>query len=111
MRKTLNFSTALLIAVLFTITVWSQQVKLNGSVKNAATQVVVPAVSVVVKNTGNGTFTDDNGRFEITVTKLPAVLIFSSVGFETKEVPVSDNAAVQVDLTPGASLGQEVVVS
>jgi outer membrane receptor protein involved in Fe transport len=66
-----------------------------------------------VKGTTNGTFTDDKGTFRLNVAqKTPFTLVFSSVGFANKEVPVSSiNAKLEVSLAPSFVLGSEVVVS
>lgn len=105
------------LAVFITVTFlssasWSQSVTLTGNVKNISNQQVVPAVSISVKETSQGTFTDEYGNFKLTVSKLPVTLVFSSIGFETKEITV-DNAtsAIQIEFVPSSSLGQEVVVS
>ncbi|MHA4810243.1 TonB-dependent receptor [Flavitalea flava] len=86
---------------------------ISGNVHNSLNKETVPAVSVTIKGSGAGTFTDDKGNFKITtVQSLPLVLVFSSVGFETQEVSLSDAAhPVQVEFKPASSLGVEVVVS
>jgi hypothetical protein len=103
---------AVLTALFFSITAWSQSVTLSGNVKNVSNQQVVPAVSVSVKGTSQGTFTDEYGNFKLTVSQLPVTLVFTSVGFESREVTV-DNAGspIQLEFTPSTTLGQEVVVS
>lgn len=73
----------------------------------------IPAVSVTIKGSGTGTFTDDKGHFRLAVTQqLPVTLVFSSIGFETKELLVTDaSIALQIELAPSSTLGKEVVVS
>jgi outer membrane receptor protein involved in Fe transport len=111
MRKSYRL---LAISMLFSfISVYSfAQSTISGNVHNTASKEVVPAVSIIVKETGQGTYTNSNGDFTITVSKLPATLIFTSVGYDTYEVTVSDaSAKVQVDFKPNTLLGQEVVVA
>lgn len=55
-------------------------------------------VSVQEKGKNNGTFTKDGGGYSITVTDANAVLVFSSVGYVTKEVPVNGQSVVNVTL-------------
>ncbi len=110
MRKGIRFLAATLSAILlFTYT--NAQTVISGNVKNASTQDNLSSVSVIVKGTGDGTYTDPEGNFRLRVSKLPAVLIFTSVGFELQEVTVTGNITLQVSMKPGSSLGQEVVVS
>jgi hypothetical protein len=112
MKKSLRFWTAIVLAVFLSIASWAQTPNVTGTVSNSISKEKVPAVSVTVKGSGQGTFTNANGNFRVSVPGLPATLVFSSVGFETKEVSV-DNASssIDVDFLPVSSLGQEVVVS
>lgn len=73
----------------------------------------VSSVSVVIKGTDEGTYTDDKGNFMITTRqKLPLTLVITSIGFEGAEAVVnSESDLVAVTLKPSTSLGQEVVVS
>jgi len=85
---------------------------ITGHVRNKASLESVSAVSVTVKGGTAGTFTDDKGNFRLTTTdKLPLTLLFSSVGFDSTERQVSAAGAVNVDLTPASTLGQEIVIS
>jgi outer membrane receptor protein involved in Fe transport len=91
---------------------FSQNIVLSGSVKNSATKEIVPSVSVEIKGTEAGTFSDDKGNFRLTTNKsLPLTLIFSSIGYDPQEIAVNDPNNIHVELTPGSSLGIEVVVS
>ncbi len=111
MRKSYRYLAALLMAGMFSIAALAQNVTVSGTVRNTTSGDKVPAISVIVKGTEKGTYTDENGNFKLTVAKLPVTLVFSSVGFETKEVEVKSAAAVSVDLTPSTTLGDEVIVA
>src|SRR3982751_332306 len=91
MRKSLRFSAVLLTALIFSLTnAFAQSVTITGNVKNAASKESVSAVSITVKDGTEGTYTDANGNFKLSVKKLPVTLIISSIGFEAKEISVSD---------------------
>ena len=112
MKSSLRFLTVILSISCFSFTSLAQAVTLSGSVKNVSNQQGVPAVSVTVKDSNLGTFTDEYGNFKLTIPKLPVTLVFSSIGFETKELAVDNaTAAIQIEFVPSSSLGQEVVVS
>src|SRR5688572_19579900 len=83
MRKSYRFLAAWLIAVLFSTVALAQTVTVSGTVRNSSSKEVVPAVSVVVKGTSQGTFTNSNGEFTLNVAKLPVVLVFSSVNYDS----------------------------
>jgi TonB-dependent starch-binding outer membrane protein SusC len=71
----------------------------------------MPGVNVVEKGTANGTVTDANGNYRIVVSSPNAVLVFSFVGAETKEVTVGDQSEISVSLaTSSVSLAEIVVI-
>ena len=101
----------LLVSCFFCFTLNAQSVTIKGNVKSTTLGESIPAVSVTVKGTSVGVYTNDKGEFSLTVASLPVTLVFSSIGFETKEVNVTSAAAVEVKLSAASSLGQEIVVS
>ena len=112
MRKSYSFLAAWLIACLFSVNANAQSVTVSGTVTNGSTKENVPAVSVLVKGTDKGTFTNSNGAFSLKVTKLPVVLVFSSIGYERQEATVSDaTQPLSIDFKVNSTLGQEVVVA
>ncbi len=75
----------------------------------------LPGVSVVVKGTTQGATTDGQGSFRINVPTPgrgagAAVLVFSFVGYQSQEVEVGTQTSINVTLTPGDQLLNEVVV-
>ena len=113
MINSFRFYLLLIAANFFSIIAFGQNTIINGSVKNSATGESVPAVSITVKGSVAGTYTDDKGNFTLQVkTPLPLTIIVSSIGFKLQEVPVTTaSAKVSVSLIPESSLGQEVVVA
>ncbi|HEX3024456.1 MAG TPA: TonB-dependent receptor [Chitinophagaceae bacterium] len=113
MRKIFCFTSLLLILAIGTITSYAQTTTVSGSVKNSKSKDIVTAVSVTIKGTSTGSFTDDNGNFKFTTTqKPPFILVFSSVGFAEKEVAVSQvSDEINVEIAPSYTLGNEVVVA
>ncbi|MCF6212800.1 MAG: TonB-dependent receptor [Flavobacteriaceae bacterium] len=65
----------------------------NGKVTDIKGNAI-PFATVVEKGTSNGTTTDDNGNFTLEVSKLPATISISSVGYITKTVTSSGTVAV-----------------
>ncbi|MFM8711451.1 MAG: carboxypeptidase-like regulatory domain-containing protein, partial [Sphingomonadales bacterium] len=112
MRKSYLYLASSLTALLFMFSAYAQTVTLKGTVRNSDSKEAVPAVSVAVKGTSQGTYTNADGAFSISVSKLPAVLVFTSVGYLDAEVTVSNAAeALVVDFKVNNALGQEVVVA
>lgn len=67
--------------------------------------------SVLEKGTGNGTNTDNSGRFSISLQKANSVIVISATGFQNveREVNAGDYISVELDLSP-KELDQVVVV-
>ena len=90
-----------------------RSITVSGSVKNSVDKTGVSAVSVVIQGTEEGTYTDDKGNFKITSSQNPPfTLVFSSIGFASKEVVIRNSSeTINVSFDPVSALGQEVVVS
>ncbi|MES2330432.1 MAG: TonB-dependent receptor [Bacteroidota bacterium] len=89
-----------------------QSTTVSGSVKNSKSKEAISAVSVTIKGSSTGTFTDDKGNFRLsTVQKTPFTLVISSVGYANKEVSVTGSQVVNVEIEPAFTLGDEVVVA
>ena len=112
MRKVKSFLITILLVNFFTSVSFAQNVTISGNVKNSMSNESTSAVSVIVKGADAGTFTNDKGIFSINAKSLPVTLVFSSIGFETKELTVTEaSSKLSVSLSPASTLGQEVVVS
>lgn len=70
----------------------------------------LPGVNVVEKGTTNGTSTDFDGNYSINVDA-NATLVFSSLGYKTKEVGVNGRSTVNTSIAEDASELDEVVVT
>ncbi|HEV2832698.1 MAG TPA: carboxypeptidase-like regulatory domain-containing protein, partial [Hanamia sp.] len=66
--------------------------------------------SVLVKATSQGVATDANGKYVIENVPSGAVLIFTSVGFRSAEVPVSGRSVVNVALEPDVKALDEIIM-
>jgi hypothetical protein len=73
----------------------------------------IPGVSVTVKGQPNiGTTTDDDGKYTLLVPGAKSVLVFSLVGYETREMPVSGRKVIDVIINRSENeLGEVVVVA
>ncbi len=112
MRKYLTNLAIILLLVFVSVSAFAQTVTISGNVRSQLNKEYVPAVSITIKGTPEGTFTDDRGNFKITTTaKFPLVLVVSSIGYTKQEITVDNTNFVQVEVIPTSSLGQEIVVS
>ena len=84
---------------------------INGNVRDDNGEGLYGA-SVRVAGTGNGTTTDLDGNFSLSVESLPVTLEISYTGFTSQSILVSDNStAINVVLGSGLSLEEVVVTS
>lgn len=88
---------------------YAQQHTVTGVVTDAGTASGLPGVTVSVKGTNTSTQTDTEGKFSINAGTGKA-LIFSFVGYETREVSINNRSAVNISLSAGAKGLDEVVV-
>lgn len=108
MRKVNKLISCLSLFLLAMVPAFSQTLNVSGEVRDNKGQTM-PGVSVLVKGTLTGTVTDNDGLFSISVTK-GTVLEFSFLGFEDKDVPVTDERNIDVIMNPQTLGLNEVVV-
>lgn len=102
-----------LLALLFTgITLSPAQAQqsLSGKVSGEAGEAL-PGVNVIVKGTSTGTVTDIEGNYSLNVGEEAETLVFSFIGFITKEVEIGNRSTVNVELLTDAQQLSEVVVT
>ncbi|MEV4887243.1 SusC/RagA family TonB-linked outer membrane protein [Chitinophaga ginsengisegetis] len=87
----------------------AQEVTVKGIVTDES-GVALPGVSVHEKGTSNGTATNVDGQFTIKVASSNAVLVFRSVGYQSKEA-VAGNGNLQVQLVATVRSLDDVVVT
>src|SRR5690242_2378985 len=86
------------------------QRQVTGKVTDAKDGTPLNGASVKIKGTSKGTLTDANGEFKLTVSD-NAVLVVSSVGYSDREIPVGDQTSLNITLTQGENVMNEVVVT
>lgn len=85
-------------------------VKVQGVVTDDAGEPLI-GVNVLEKgNPTNGTITDMDGAFQLTVADDNATLVFTYIGYQKKEMPLNGQTNVSVTLKTSASVLDEVVV-
>ncbi|WP_026996367.1 mucoidy inhibitor MuiA family protein [Flectobacillus major] len=88
--------------------------EINGKVRDRKSLESLAGVSVSLKGTSIGAMTDANGNYRINVPpnlqKSTLYLVFSSIGFQNKELRVSQNT-LNVDLEEDSKALEEVVVA
>jgi len=86
-----------------------QEIDVTGTVMDAE-GFPLPGATIIEKGTQNGTQTDFDGNFQLSVSNKNATLVVSFVGFSTKEVPLSNQKNLTITLETDAAALDEVVV-
>lgn len=89
---------------------FAQTKTISGTVKNKADGIPIPGVTVLIKGSTKSSITDLDGNYTITGTT-GDVLIFSYIGFETKQLKLADkNNNYNIVLSEELNTLNEVVV-
>jgi TonB-linked SusC/RagA family outer membrane protein len=100
----LLFSLSLIL--FFSVAAMAQTV--TGTVTDAANKPVA-GVTVTVKGTNRATVTNDQGNFSINAAATD-VLVLSSVGFSTQEIPVNRRSSITINMAAGSGQNLDEVV-
>lgn len=104
-RKVLLLISCLMLG---TMSIWAQTINVKGIVKDAMGEEIIGA-SVVEKGTTNGTITDFDGNFSLSV-QADATLQISYIGYLSQEIPVSGKTSFNVLLKEDSQTLDEVIV-
>lgn len=85
------------------------QIPITGKVVDERNEALIGA-SVLEKGTGTGTVTDMDGNYSLTVSGKDSKLVFSYLGYVSKEVTVRDKRVHNIQLESDANVLDELVV-
>lgn len=97
------------VILLFPVIMFGQQT-ITGKVTEATGNTALPGVGVIIKGTARGSATDFDGNYTIDNVKTGDVLVFSFVGFNSKEITVGNNTTINVALTESTETLDEIVL-
>lgn len=98
----------LLFLLAFCLQVTAQEHLVSGVVTDAA-NTPIPGVNVIVKGTSKGTQTNFDGQYSI-VAYQGQSLVFSSLGYKTKEIKIGLETNINVQMEEDAQKLDEIVV-
>jgi TonB-linked SusC/RagA family outer membrane protein len=108
-KRIFTMLSMLFLGVLLSGALNAQGIKVSGKVTDAADGSALAGVTLQEKGTTNGTITDANGSFSLTVAST-STLIISYMGYTAQEVQVNGRTAINVAMAIGDMRLQEVVV-
>jgi TonB-linked SusC/RagA family outer membrane protein len=101
-----------ILAALMTLLIWQQVNAQTGLVTGKVTDEKgesLPGVNVFIKDSNSGTVADIDGSFSIEVPQ-GGILVFSSIGYATKEIAVGNQTVLEVILMEDITSLEEIVV-
>lgn len=99
----------ILFLVFFMQISFAQEKSITGTVSDES-GLPLPGATVLAKGTSNGASTDFDGKYAITANK-GDILVFSYVGYSTKEVTIGDSNTINVTMAEDAESLDEVVIT
>src|SRR5690606_23665873 len=87
-----------------------QQRTIRGKITNVNGTMPLIGASIKIKGMQGGTSTNQDGLFELALPQVPVTLVISSLGYITKEVAVTDQQNLNIQLQEDANNLEEVVV-
>lgn len=107
--KTIGLAMILFVSVGFAN---AQSVTITGQVTDAQTKESIPGVNVSIKGTTRGTITNIDGFYSVEVDQQDAILLYSFVGYITKEIQAKGQTVINVMLeTDSQNLDEMVVIA
>ena len=95
----------------FVLSSWAQERVVSGKVTSTEDGSSLPGVNVVLKGTTNGTVTDVEGNYKLTVPTSGGSLVFSFIGLQTQEIAIGERNTVDIGLGLDVQQLTEVVVT
>ena len=105
MKKILFFTLLLFNGLLV---LHAQEISVSGTITDSDGDAL-PGVNVLIKGSSTGTTTDFDGKFTV-VAPSQGTLLFSYLGFATKEVPVRGQSVINTTLSQSAEQLTETIV-
>ncbi len=101
-----------LVGVLFTSSfLYAQDRSVSGTVTSADDGSPIPGANVLVKGTTNGTVTDIDGNYKLTIPADAVTLVISFIGYGSTDVEIGTRAVIDVALETDITELSEVVVT
>lgn len=105
----LRFGLISILLGLFVTQSFAQNVTITGVVKDQSGEPLI-GVNVMEKGTTNGSITDVDGKYSVSVKGGETILVFSYIGYISQEIPVGNQKTLNVTMKEDTEELEEVVV-
>lgn len=109
-KKLKTFLWLLLVMLLIQGSALYAQQTITGKVSEAASGETLIGATVVIKGTATGAVTNVDGNYSINVPNLQDTLVFSFVGYQSQEVPITGRMVINIQMQVSDVMLSEMVV-
>jgi len=106
-----NYLLVCLLMLFATASVFAQDRTVSGQVTDSDTDDPIPGVNILIQGTTQGTVTDIDGNYEMTVPSDGAILLFSYVGYKSQTIDIGTRSTVNIALVADVTALSEIVVT
>ncbi len=110
MKKLIRFSYFVVLSLFAWSSSYAQKKTVSGKVTELESGNPIPGVNVIVKGTTTGVATGITGEYAVVLPDGAEALIFSSVGYTSREVPIGDRTVIDVALEAQVQSLKETIV-
>ncbi|MGJ5643081.1 SusC/RagA family TonB-linked outer membrane protein [Formosa sp. S-31] len=108
-QRSLNKYLCILAFLICNVTFAQQKLTVSGVITDTDSNMPLPGVNIIEKNTSNGTTTDFDGNYSLSVAS-NGILVVSYLGYKTQEINVSGQTSINISLAPDLEELNEVVL-
>ena len=94
----------------FWLNAYAQTRNITGNVTSSDDNSALPGVNVIIKGTSTGTVTDLEGSYTLEIPGGSVVLVFSSVGYVSEEVNITNETVMDMVMSADVTALDEIVV-
>lgn len=90
---------------------WAQERTVKGKITSAEDGSTLPGVNILLKGTNNGTVSDLNGSYTLTVPASGGTLVFTFIGLQSQEIEIGSRSVIDVQMSTDVHQLTEVLVT
>ena len=108
-KRLAHLCVGIIATLTFMSSTMAQEKVISGKITDAENGEPIIGVNILIKGTAIGTISDIDGNYRLNVTE-GTTLIFSSVGYESKEIPIENQSVINLEMAQDFQQLKELVV-
>ncbi|GJM30197.1 MAG: SusC/RagA family TonB-linked outer membrane protein [Cyclobacteriaceae bacterium] len=107
----MNWTILLSVLLLLSVVAYGQDRTITGSITSSTDQTGLPGVNILIQGTTQGTTSDTDGNYSLSVPADASSLVFSFVGYKSQVVVIGNRSVIDVGMEEDIAALQEIVVT